>query len=98
MSSTTSVETRKSEDDLYFDLKLSPRAYALIESLAKRTDGAPSEVLSKALALLEVAVDAVEHGYKVGVADQNQPLRREVVGFGASPIAGDARPAGSNQH
>lgn len=62
-------------------LVVSPQANRALEDLARKTHSTKSEVLRKAIALLEVAVEARERGKKIGVADPGQPLATEIVGI-----------------
>jgi predicted DNA-binding protein len=52
-----------------------------LEDLAKRTGSTKADILRKGIALVEVAVDAKEHGKKLGVADRAEQLTREIVGI-----------------
>lgn len=52
-----------------------------LEDLAEKIGGTKSEVLRKAIALMEVMVEAKQQGKKVGIADKDQPLATEIVGI-----------------
>jgi predicted transcriptional regulator len=54
---------------------------ALLEELAKETHGTKSDVLRKGIALMQVAVDAKKKGQRLGVADKDQKLEKELVGI-----------------
>jgi predicted transcriptional regulator len=73
----SSVEERP----VRLSLELSPQLNDTLEALATRTHGTKSEVLRKAIALMEVAVRAKEQGKKFGIAESDQPLSTEVVGI-----------------
>lgn len=62
-------------------LDLSPETNEVLERLAKETHGAKSDVLRKAIALMEVAVKAKSEGKKFGVANPDQELATEIVGL-----------------
>lgn len=63
-------------------LEFPERTNEQLEELVERTNSSSkTEVLRKALALLEVAVTAQEEGKKVGVAEKDQPLTTEFVGL-----------------
>ncbi|MBD1919736.1 DNA-binding protein [Microcoleus sp. FACHB-831] len=52
-----------------------------LEDLAEKIGGTKSEVLRKAIALMEVMVEAKQQGKRVGIADKDQPLATEIVGI-----------------
>ncbi len=62
-------------------LELSPEANALLEDLAEKIGGTKSEVLRKAIVLMELAVEARRQGKKFGIAEKDQPLAKEIVGL-----------------
>ena len=62
-------------------LDISPEMYALLEQLAEKTGGTKSDVLRKAIALMEVVVDAKRQGRKFGIAEKDQPLATEIIGL-----------------
>ncbi len=62
-------------------LDVSPLLNEKLESLAARIHSNKSDLLRKAIALLEVAVAAKESGDRFGVADRNQRLKVEIVGL-----------------
>lgn len=68
-------------------LDVSPELNDLIEDLAERTDGTKSDVLRRAIALMDVAVRATESGKKVGVAETDQGLTTEFVGLGVRRVS-----------
>jgi predicted transcriptional regulator len=71
----------KEKEKVRLSLDISPELNALLESLAVTTGGTKSEVLRKAIALMEVAVDAKRRGLKLGLADKDQPLTTEIIGL-----------------
>jgi predicted transcriptional regulator len=52
-----------------------------LEELANKTGGTKTEVFRRAIALMEVIVDAKEQGKKVGIADKDRNLVTEIVGI-----------------
>ena len=62
-------------------LAVSPELDNLLQTLADKTGTSKSEVLRKAIVLMEVAVNAKEEGKKFGVAEKDQPLAKEIVGL-----------------
>lgn len=63
------------------NLDLSPELYETLNNLAEQINGDNAEVLLKAIALMEVAVEAKQQGKHIWIADENQNLEAEVVGF-----------------
>ncbi|MGI8655511.1 MAG: DNA-binding protein [Pyrinomonadaceae bacterium] len=54
---------------------------ALLEMLADKTGGTKSDVLRKAISLMEVAVEAKRQGKKFGIAERDQQLSTEIIGL-----------------
>ncbi|MCU0545709.1 MAG: DNA-binding protein [Oscillatoriaceae cyanobacterium Prado104] len=52
-----------------------------LEELANKTGGTKTEVFRRAIALMEVIVDAKEEGKKVGITDKDRNLVTEIVGI-----------------
>ena len=52
-----------------------------LEELANKTGGTKTEVFRRAIALMEVIVDAKEQGKKVGITDKDRNLVTEIVGI-----------------
>ena len=77
MSAVTSL----SKTPIRMSLEMSPEAYARLQQLAASIDGTESEVLSKAVALLEIALEAKRAGKKIGVASNGQQLEQEITGL-----------------
>ncbi len=76
-SSVPSIEKNK----VRLSLDISAELNALLERLAVTTGGTKSDVLRKAIALMEVAVEAKRQGKKFGIADKDQQLATEIVGL-----------------
>ncbi len=68
-----------------FNLDISPDLNALLDNLAASIGGTKSDVLLKAIALMDVAVDANRQGKKFGIAERDQPLATEIVGIVNAP-------------
>ena len=62
-------------------LELSPELNRTLEELAEQIHGTKSDVLRKAIALMELAVRAKSEGRRIGIAQPNQELAVEVVGL-----------------
>ncbi|PHJ56213.1 DNA-binding protein [Nostoc linckia z18] len=66
---------------IQINLDLSPELYETISNLAQNMNGDSAEVLLKAIALLEVAVEAKQKGKHIWIVDENQNLETEVIGI-----------------
>jgi len=71
----------KEREVVRLSLELSPQANEKLEELAEKIHGSKSDVLRRAIALMEVAVKAREEGNKFGVAAKGQQLATEIVGI-----------------
>lgn len=60
---------------------ISPQWNDELNDLAAKIGGTKSDVFRKAIALLELAVDARDKGKKFGIAEIDQPLATEIVGI-----------------
>jgi predicted transcriptional regulator len=72
---------KTNEKPVRLSLEISPALNATLDELAGRTHATKSEILRKAIALMEVAVDAKASGRKFGVANDGQELATEIVGI-----------------
>jgi predicted transcriptional regulator len=72
---------KASEETIRLSLNVSPELYETLNTLAAKLHSTKSDVLRKAVALLEVAVRAKEEHKKFGVAAPNQTLETEIVGL-----------------
>lgn len=70
-----------SEKPVRLSLEVSPQLNAKLEELAEKLHGSKSDVLRRAVALMDVAVQAKEEGKKFGVANKDQELATEIVGI-----------------
>jgi predicted transcriptional regulator len=68
-------------ETIRLSLDVSPELYETLNSLAAKLHSTKSDVLRKAVALLEVAVRAKEEHKKFGVAAADQTLETEIVGL-----------------
>ncbi|MDF5712216.1 MAG: DNA-binding protein [Nostoc sp. S4] len=66
---------------IQINLDLSPELYETISNLAQQINGDNTEVLLKAIALLEVAVEAKQKGKYIWIADENQNLETKIIGI-----------------
>ncbi|MCA1634427.1 MAG: DNA-binding protein [Acidobacteria bacterium] len=69
------------KEKVRLSLDISPELNTLLEEIASKTGGTKSDVLRKAIALMEVAVDGKRRGLKLGLAEKDQPLTTEIVGL-----------------
>lgn len=81
LKTTARGSPKKEKEKVRLSLDISPELNALLESLAAKTGGTKSDVLRKAIALMEVAVDAKRRGLKLGLAEKDQPLATEIIGL-----------------
>jgi predicted transcriptional regulator len=81
LKATARGSPKKEKEKVRLSLDISPELNALLESLAAKTGGTKSDVLRKAIALMEVAVDAKRRGLKLGLAEKDQPLATEIIGL-----------------
>jgi len=78
---STRGSPKREKEKVRLSLDISVEANALLEQLAEQIGGTKSEVLRKAIALMEVAVEAKRQGKKFGIADKDQELRTEIIGL-----------------
>lgn len=82
MGKTGSRGSPKNEKEkVRLSLDISRELNDLLEQLAARTGGTKSDVLRKAIALMEVAIDGKRRGLKLGLADKDQQLTTEIIGL-----------------
>ena len=79
MPATKTLDQERTK--VHFNLDISPDLNALLDKLAVSIGGTKSDVLLKAIVLMDVAVDAKRQGKKFGIAEQDQPLATEIVGI-----------------
>ncbi len=66
---------------IQINLDLSTELYETLSNLSQKLNGDNAEVLLKAIALMEVAVEAKEKGKHLWIADENKNLETEIVGI-----------------
>ncbi len=71
----------KEKTKVRLSLDISTEMNSLLEQLSEKTGGTKSDVLRKAIALMEVAVDAKRQGKKFGIAEKDQQLATEIIGL-----------------
>lgn len=69
------------QDRVRLSLDVSPELNETLERLATSMHGTKSEVLRKAIALMDVAVRAKQDGQRIGIAGPNQQLTSEIIGI-----------------
>lgn len=75
-------ETPSGRAKVRLSLDVSPALNDRLEEIATSTDSTKSEVLRRALALMDVAVEAREHGQKLWLSDRPPGgVSREIVGI-----------------
>ncbi len=60
---------------------VTPEINQTLEKLADKTGGTKTEVFRRAIALMEVVVEAKQEGKKVGIAEKDQPFVAEIIGI-----------------
>lgn len=73
--------TKREKEKVRLSLDISPELNSLLEELATAIGGTKSDVLRKAIALMEVMVQAKKQGKKFGIAEKDQPLATEIIGI-----------------
>lgn len=68
-------------EKVHVRLEITPALDAKLNELAGKIGGTPGDVLSRAIALMDVAVEANRQGKRIGIADDDQPLAAEIVGI-----------------
>ncbi|MEA5502795.1 DNA-binding protein [Halotia wernerae UHCC 0503] len=74
---STATKTQR----IQINLDLSLEFYETLNNLAQKINGDNTEVLLKAIALMEVAVEAKQQGKHLWIADDHQNLETEIVGI-----------------
>lgn len=64
-----------------FSLELSGQANVMLEGLAKTTGSTKTEVIRKAVALLQVASEAKEKGNSLAVVDDKNRVIHSIIGL-----------------
>jgi len=74
-------DTQTADQTIRLSLDVSPELYDTLTTLASKLHSTKSDVLQKAVALMEVSVRAKEQHKKFRVAAPDQPLETEIVGL-----------------
>jgi predicted transcriptional regulator len=72
---------KTTKEKVRLSLDISSELNDLLERLAEQSGSTKSEVLRKAIALMEVATEAKRQGKKFGIADRDQQLSTEIIGI-----------------
>lgn len=64
-----------------FSMDMSQELSEKLEQLAEKKNTTKSEVLRRAIALFDVAVEAEASGKKLGIADKDRMLETEIIGL-----------------
>ena len=62
-------------------MEVSPELVELLDKLAEKSQTTRTEVLRKAIALLDVSAQEKNRGRKIGIFDENDKLIQEIVGI-----------------
>ncbi|OUL17661.1 DNA-binding protein [Nostoc sp. T09] len=71
----------KDTSKIRLSLDVSPELNDIITELAQKSGSTKSDVLRKAIALMEIAIDAKDRGEKLGLVDKTQSVNTEIVGI-----------------
>lgn len=71
---------RRAKAKVRLSADISPELYDKLTELSEEMNVTKSDVLRRAIALVDVALQAKKAGKKFGVAEKNQPLTTEIVG------------------
>jgi len=69
------------KDTVSLSLHVSPELNRMLEEMASDTHTTKSDVMRKAIAIMEVAIKAKQSKQKIGILDQNDRLINEIVGI-----------------
>jgi len=75
------MTTQGKNQRIQINLDLSPELYETLNNLAQKINGDNAEVFLKAIALMEVAVEAKQKGKHIWITDENQNLETEIIGI-----------------
>jgi hypothetical protein len=77
------AEDHPGQEDAGFEmiLDISSETRGLLSRLAAEAGGNEFEVIGKAVALYQVALDALKEGKHIGIFDEDCELEREIVGL-----------------
>lgn len=69
------------KETVRFSLDITQETSRLLDELAATTGGTKSDVLRKAISLMEIAVKGKKRGLRLGLASEQQELTTEIVGI-----------------
>lgn len=75
------MTTCTTREPLRFSLIVSPDLNELLEDLARAGQTTKSDVLRRAIALFDIAIQARRNNKYLGIFDQNNKLESEIVGL-----------------
>jgi len=75
------TQPKVKREKVRLSLDVSPELNMKLDELSLKIQGSRSDVLRRALVLMDIAVRARDEGHKLGVVDKNQPLLTEIVGI-----------------
>lgn len=75
------MNEQKESQRIKIQLDLSPELYETINNLAQQINGDNAEVLLKAIALLELAIEAKQQDKHLWIVDNQRHLETEIVGI-----------------
>ncbi|MEA5565313.1 DNA-binding protein [Anabaena sp. UHCC 0399] len=75
------MTTQNRPQRIQINLDLSPELYETINNLVQQINGDNTEVFLKAIALLEVVVEAKLKGKHLWITDDKQNLETEIIGI-----------------
>jgi hypothetical protein len=75
------MTTQNTPPRVQINLDLSPELYETINNLVQQINGDNTEVFLKAIALLEIAVEAKLKGKHLWITDEEQNLETEIIGI-----------------
>lgn len=76
-----STLSKNSSGKVRLTVDVSPELNEALNSLAKNSSTTKSDVLRKAITLMEVLTQARERGEKITIVDQNESTKTEIVGI-----------------
>lgn len=75
------MATYTTQEPLRFSLIVSSELNELLEDLARAGHTTKSDVLRRAIALFDIAIEAKRNNKCLGILDQNNNLEAEIVGL-----------------
>lgn len=75
------MATYTTQEPLRFSLIVSSELNDLLEDLARAGHTSKSDVLRRAIALFDIAIEARRNNKHLGILDQNNNLETEIVGL-----------------